>query len=129
MQFAMMSATDGDRVFVAYLSSKRARLSETKMVGFSRRAAAHEAGLAGHEFGVLLVAEANSLARDSTADGADFLGDFCKGAYAVFDIKVRVWLRSDLAVLARRLLRFLVGKRFQLGLEAAFDSLPVGLRQ
>ena len=58
MQFAMMCATDGDRVFVADLSSERAGLGKTKMVRVGRRAAAHDAGLAGHESGMLLVAQA-----------------------------------------------------------------------
>ena len=76
MQFAMMRATDGDRVFVADLSSERAGLGESKMMRVGRRAAAHDAGLAGHESGMLLVAQANGLAHDAAADGADFLRDF-----------------------------------------------------
>ena len=103
MQFAMMCATDGDRVFVADLSSERAGLGKTKMVRVGRRAAAHDAGLAGHESGMLLVAQANGLANDAAADGVDFLGDLCKGADAVFVAEVRVWLGSDLAGFARRL--------------------------
>jgi hypothetical protein len=46
------------RVFVADLSSERAGLGKTKMVRVGRRAAAHDAGLAGHECGMLLVAQA-----------------------------------------------------------------------
>jgi hypothetical protein len=99
------------------------------MMRVGRRAAAHDAGLAGYESGVLLIAQANGLAHDSAADGADFLGDLCKGTDAVFDVAARVWLGSDLAGFSRRLLRFLAGKRFQLHREATFDELPVGLRQ
>jgi len=126
MQFAMMCATDGDRVFVAGLSSERAGLGKTKMVRVGRRAAAHDAGLAGHESGVLLVAQANSLAHDPAADGADFLGDFCKGTDAAYLAEARVWFGSDSTDFTRRLLRFLVGERFQLRLEAAFDEFRVG---
>ena len=57
------------RVFVADLSSERAGLGKAKMVRVGRRAAAHDAGLAGHEFGMFLVAQANGLAHDAAADG------------------------------------------------------------
>ena len=83
MQFAMMRATDGDCVFVADLSSERAGLGESKMMRVGRRAAAHDAGLVGHESGMLLVAQANGLAHDAAADGADFLGDFRENVDAV----------------------------------------------
>src|SRR5271156_2724229 len=69
MQFAMMRATDRDRVFIAHLSSERAGLRESKMMRVGRRAAAHDAGLAGYESGVLLIAQANGLAHDSAVDG------------------------------------------------------------
>src|SRR5277367_3142823 len=97
MQFTMMRATDRDRVFIAHLSSERAGLGESKMMRVGRRAAAYDAGLAGYESGVLLVAEANGLAHDSTGDGADFPGDLCKAANAVFHVEARVWLGSGLA--------------------------------
>ena len=71
MQFAMMCATDGDRVFVADLSSERAGLGKTKMVRVGRRAAAHDAGLAGHESGMLFVAKPNGLAHETAAARAD----------------------------------------------------------
>jgi len=68
MQFAMVRTTDGDRVFIADLSSERAGLGESKMMWVGRRAAAHDAGLARRESGVLLVAKANGLAHAITFD-------------------------------------------------------------
>jgi hypothetical protein len=79
MQLAMMRATDGDGIFVADLSPERAGLGKTKMMRVGRRAAAHDARLAGLESGVLLVAQANGLAHDTVADGM-ILADLCKGA-------------------------------------------------
>jgi hypothetical protein len=108
MQFAMMRATDGDRVFVAGLSSERAGLGKTKMVRVGRRAAAHDAGLAGHESGMLLVAQANGLAHDAAADGADFLRDFRENVDAFCALcatlprKQHGRLRSAFLALARR---------------------------
>jgi len=95
MQFAMMRATDRDRVFVADLSSERAGLGRTKMVGFSRRAAAHDAGLAGHESSMLLVTQANGLAHDTAADGADFLRDFRENVDAVCAFDARLCRGSN----------------------------------
>jgi hypothetical protein len=123
MQFAMMRATDGDRVFVAGLSSERAGLGKTKMVRVGRRAAAHDARLAGHESGMLLVAQANGLPNDAAADGVDFLGDLSKGADAVFRRR-RAGLGRER--LDRRRSMLLGGGRFQLRLEAAFDEFRVG---
>jgi hypothetical protein len=34
------------------------------------------------------------LPNDTAADGADFLGDLCKGADAVFVVEARAWLAS-----------------------------------
>ena len=73
-----MCATDGDRVFVADFSSEHTGLAKTKMMGVERHAAADDAGLAGHGFGMLLVAQANGLADDPAAAWADFLRDFRK---------------------------------------------------
>ena len=52
------------------------------MMGVGRHAAADDAGLAGHEFGMLLVAQANGLAYDAAAAWADFLRDFRENAFA-----------------------------------------------
>src|SRR5277367_6650977 len=122
----MMRATDGDRVFVADLSSERAGLGESKMMRVGRRAAAHDARLAGYESGVLLVVQAIGLARDSAADGADFLGDLCKGADAVSDVEARIRLGSDLAGFSRRLLRFLAANASSLTVKRLSTSCPSG---
>src|SRR5271157_4416770 len=61
-----METADGDGVFVADLSTERARLRETNMMGFRGRSAAHDAGLRGDEFAVLLVAQPNGLRRNAT---------------------------------------------------------------
>ena len=129
MQFAMMCATDGDRVFVADLSSERAGLGKTKMVRVGRRAAAHDAGLAGHEFAMLLVAQANGLAHDAAADGADFLRDFRENVDAVCAFDSWLCRGSNMDGCARRFLRLLVCERFQLRPEAFFDELRIGGRQ
>jgi hypothetical protein len=67
MQFAMMEPADRDRVFVADLAAQRARLSEPKVMGFSRRSAADHAGLHRDVRAVLLVAQANRLGGDAAA--------------------------------------------------------------
>jgi hypothetical protein len=61
MQLAMMEAAHWDSVFVADFPPERAGLSEAKVMGFGRRAAANDARLFGHEFAVLLVTQANGL--------------------------------------------------------------------
>ena len=129
MQFAMMCATDGDRVFVADLSSERTGLGKTKMVRVGRHAAADDAGLAGHEFGMLLVAHANGLAHDAAADGADFLRDSRENVDAFCAFDARLCRGSNMDGLDRHFLRLLVGERFHLRPEAVFDDLRNGGRQ
>jgi hypothetical protein len=60
-------------------------------------------GLAGHVSGVLLVAQANGLADDTTADGADFLRNLCKAPTLA---------RQGLDRFRSRLLDYLVYERF-----------------
>src|ERR1700733_7781432 len=67
MQFAVMEPADRDRVFVTDLAAQRARLSEPKVMGFSRRSAADHAGLHSDVRAVLLVAQANRLGSDAAA--------------------------------------------------------------
>ena len=67
VQFAMMEATDRDRVFVADLAPDRARLGEANVMRLARRPAADNAGLSGYELAVLLVAQANGLRCDAPA--------------------------------------------------------------
>jgi hypothetical protein len=62
----MMEPADGDGVFVADLAAERARLSETKVVRFARRAAAYDARLGRDILAVLLVAETNGLPDNAT---------------------------------------------------------------
>ncbi len=82
---------------------------------------------------MFLVAQANGLAHDTAADGADFLGDLYKGAHAVFVVEARVWLGSDLT-------GFRVGSRIASevgGIEVVFSRdagqseqrIPVGAGQ
>jgi hypothetical protein len=74
VQFAVVQATDRDRVFVADLSANRTRLGEANVVRFGRRAAANDAGLGGDELAVFLVAQAKSLRCHTTgpcASGKD----------------------------------------------------------
>jgi hypothetical protein len=124
MQFAMMCATDGDRVFVADLSSERAGLSKTKMVRVGRRAAADDAGLAGHESGMLLVAQANGLAHGAAADGADFRENV--DAFCAFDARL---CRGSYYMdgFDRRFLRLLVGERSSFALKRSSTSCASGV--
>ena len=129
MQFAMMRATDRDGIFVADLSSERAGLGESKMMRIRRRAAAYDAGLAGYEFAMLLVAQANGLAHHTAADGADFLRDFRENVDTVCAFDARLCRGSNMDGFARHFLRLLVCERFQLRPEAFFDELRIGGRQ
>ena len=61
MEFAMVRATDGDRVFVADLPPERAGLRKAKMMRVRRGASAYDARLPGDEFTMFLVAQANGL--------------------------------------------------------------------
>jgi hypothetical protein len=125
MQFAMVRATEGDRIFVADLPPECAGLGKTKVVRVGRRAATHDAGLTGHESGVLLVAQTNGLAHDGAA-GADFLRYFRENIDAVCAFDARLFPASDMHGFGRRFFRRLVGERFQLRLEAVFDEMRVG---
>ena len=58
-----MQATDRNSELIADLASQRARLRKAKMMRIGRFAAAHDARLLGHEFEVVLVPQANGLAR------------------------------------------------------------------
>jgi hypothetical protein len=52
-----MESADGDGVFVADLAAERARLGEANVMRLTRRPAADNAGLRGHELAVLLIAQ------------------------------------------------------------------------
>src|ERR1700677_3413037 len=67
MEVAMMDPADRDRVFVADLAVKRARLRKANVMRLGGRAAADDAGLRGDEFAVLLVAQTDGLRRRATA--------------------------------------------------------------
>jgi hypothetical protein len=129
MQFAVMRATDGDRVFVADLSPERARLCKAKMMRVRRSASAYDAGLPGDEFAMFLVAQANGLGHDKAAAGANFLRGFRENIDAVCAFDVRLCRGRNIDGFARRFLRRLAGERFQPRLEAVFDELRIGSRQ
>ena len=69
-----MQSTDRDRVFVADLAGKRARLSEANIMRLRSHAAAHDARLGGDELAVLLIAQADSSRSDETTVSFWFLG-------------------------------------------------------
>ena len=96
------------------------------MMRVGRRAAAHDAGLAGYESGVLLIAQANGLAHDAAADGADFLRVFRENVDAFCAFDARLCRGSNMDGFARHFLRLLVGERFQPRPEAIFDELRIG---
>jgi len=64
-----MQSTDRDRVLVADLAAKRARLGEADMVRFAWRATANDARLRRDELAVLLVSQADGLGGDASATG------------------------------------------------------------
>ena len=73
VQLAVMDAAHRNGELVADLAAERPRLGKAQMVGIGRRAAAHQAGLRGHEFAVVLVAQPNGLGRHvATADAGLF---------------------------------------------------------
>ena len=75
VQLAMVDAADGDRVLIADLAAKRARLRKANVVRFGGRAAADDAGLRGDESVVLVVAQTIGLGRNATAlDNGRFRG-------------------------------------------------------
>jgi hypothetical protein len=114
MQFAIMRATDGDRVFVADLPPERAGLRKAKMMRVRRGASAYDARLPGDESSMLLVAQANGLAHQAAADGADFLRDFRENVDAFCALDARLCRGSNVDGFDRRFLRLLVGERFHL---------------
>src|SRR5664280_1349095 len=73
VQLAVMDTAYRDGELVADLAAERPRLGKTQMVSIGRGAAAHHAGLGGHEFAVVLVAQPNGLGRHAaTADARLF---------------------------------------------------------
>jgi hypothetical protein len=72
MQLAMVEAADGNRVFVADLSSERAGLREAQMMRFSRRAAAYDARLSHYEFAVLAIAKGDGLGHEAAESARGF---------------------------------------------------------
>jgi hypothetical protein len=61
VQLAMVDAADWDRVFVADLATKRARLRESNVMRFGCCATAEETWLRGDELAMLLVAQADGF--------------------------------------------------------------------
>ncbi len=74
VKLAMMEATNRNRELVADLAAQRTRLRKTEMMRIGRFAAAHHARLLGHEFAVVLIAQANGFARKAGAADAGFFG-------------------------------------------------------
>jgi hypothetical protein len=73
VNLSMMKATNRRRELIADFAAQRPRLRKAKMMRIRRLAAAHDAWLLGHEFEVVLVAQANGLARRADAAAASFL--------------------------------------------------------
>jgi hypothetical protein len=67
VQFAVMEATDWNRIFIADFSAERARPGEAEMMRLARRSAAGQAGLRGDELAVLLVTQPNRFRRHATS--------------------------------------------------------------
>src|SRR5271166_3442952 len=67
----MVETTNRNGIFVADFPSERARLRKPKVMRFGRRAAAYDAGLLGHKFAMLLVAQADRLARQAASPAAN----------------------------------------------------------
>jgi hypothetical protein len=65
-QIQVVEAADGDHVFVADLSAESTGLSDANVMGFGRRAAAHDARLSRDELTVLLVPQANGFRCNAT---------------------------------------------------------------
>jgi hypothetical protein len=63
VKLAMMETTNRNRELVADFASERARLREPEVMRVRRVAAAHHARLAGHEFTVILIAQADGLSH------------------------------------------------------------------
>src|ERR1019366_7419226 len=61
VKLAMMQATNRNSELIADFASQRARLCKTKMMRIGRFAAADDTCLLGHEFEVVLVAQANGF--------------------------------------------------------------------
>jgi hypothetical protein len=73
VQLAMVDATHRNGELVADLAAERPRLGKTQMVRIGGGAAAHDAGLRGDEFAVVLVSQPNGLGRHvATADARLF---------------------------------------------------------
>jgi hypothetical protein len=68
MQLAVMEPANRDDELVAHAASECTRLCKREVMRIRGHAAAHKAWLPQHEFPVVLIAEANSLAQST--DGA-----------------------------------------------------------
>jgi hypothetical protein len=67
MELAVMDATYRYGEFIADLAAQRPRLCKAKMMSIGGGATAHQARLVGHEFAVVIVAQADSLGRHAAA--------------------------------------------------------------
>ena len=95
----MMDPTNGDRVFVADLAAKCARLREANVMRFGGRTATYDARLRGDESAVLLIAQTNGLRRHAaTADNGRFWSraDFCTPLHTTFSRAFAEFARSAL---------------------------------
>jgi hypothetical protein len=67
VKLTVVAATKGYCELVTDPATERPRLEKPKMMGIGRRSAAHQAGLPGHEFPMLLIAQASgSTSRSSS---------------------------------------------------------------
>jgi len=79
VNLSMMKATNRHRELIADFAAQRPRLRKAKMMCIRGLAATHDAWLLGHEFEVVLVAQANGLARRADAAAASFVSGSHRG--------------------------------------------------
>jgi hypothetical protein len=66
VQFAVVEATDRNRIFIADFPTERPGLGEANVTRLAWRPAADDRGLRGDEFAMLLVAQSNGLGGHAT---------------------------------------------------------------
>ena len=69
VQLAVMDTANRNGELVADLAAERPRLGKAQMMGVGGGAAAHHAGLRGHELAMVLVAQPNGLGRHAATAG------------------------------------------------------------
>ena len=121
MKLSMMLAAQRHGEFIAHLSSECPWLGKAQMMGVRRFSTTDDASLCGHEFAMLLVAEAMWLERDRAVCGVrSSLGNLGRRAYLIF--------RLEYLVAGCRLL-LLHHQSVHFNLERVFDDTGVLRRE